>query len=56
MVENHIMGVHDVMIGGMLDIKFLGSLHGVAIGITDNKSIKNFGLGSQTRVATPYYG
>ena len=37
----------------MLDMKFLGGLHGVAIGLTDNKSIKIFGLGPQTRVATP---
>lgn len=36
----------------MLDMKLLGGLHEVAIGVTDNKSIKIFGLEPQTRVAT----
>ena len=33
----------------MLDMKFLGGLHGVAIGLPDNKSIKNFGGGVRQR-------
>ena len=43
----------DPSVGGMLDMKFLGGLHGVAIEVTDNKSIKIFGLVPQIRVATP---
>ena len=36
----------------MLDMNFLGGLHGVAIGVMDVKSIKIFGLGPKTRVPT----
>ena len=40
-------------IGGMLDMKFLGGLHGVAIGVMDDKSIIFWGVGTQNKGPNP---
>ena len=39
-------------LGEMLDMKFLGGLHGVAIGVMDDKSIIFLGLGPKIKVPT----